>query len=453
MARTRYKSSISISFEFVFYLTYAYDDSGNILSKKRYAYTTGDLSGLTPAETINYTYGNENWGDLLTSYNGKAITYDAIGNPLTYDGWTYTWKDGRRLATASKGTNTLSYKYNADGIRTSKTVNGTTTEYFLNGTQIIAQKTGDDIMWFYYDHDGKRIGLEYQGEMYYYAYNLQGDVKYISDANGNVCGGYTYDDYGKIISSFNSGPHTVATANPFRYRGYYYDTETELYYLNFRYYNPEWGRFLNADNYYFSSSVLGYNLFAYCLNNPINNYDPSGHLILPTIYRFTIKVAAKVVAKISSYVSKKYSNFVDSYIANNEVSLNQDEYTYAKKYPIKTYLWKTSKEKADKYTDSYYGVGAHEQDENEANAYRHAMWSAIMTYYMGEDQARLYGKMHENHDSTRDKLYYKLNDQMDLYYDELGIQVALANPNASLDELAELVKSAVEDDPSHIIRQ
>ena len=213
---------------------------------------------------------------MLTAYNGTPITYDAIGNPLTYGGWNYTWQNGRQLASASVGSNTVSFKYNSDGIRTSKTVNGVTTEYFLNGSQIIAQKTGDDIMWFYYDHNGTRIALEYQGDMYYYVYDLQGTVRYIADADGNVCGGYTYDDWGKVLSAFNSGPHTVATANPFRYRGYYYESETGWYYLNSRYYSPEWGRFVNADGILDNRGVNTFNIFAYCGNNPINNSDAEG---------------------------------------------------------------------------------------------------------------------------------------------------------------------------------
>ena len=96
-------------------------------------------------ENKTYTYGDSSWADLLTKYNGKAITYDGIGNMLTYNGSTYTWM-GRELRKITNGSNTYSYKYNADGIRTSKTVNGTTTELFLNGTQILAQKTGDSVM-------------------------------------------------------------------------------------------------------------------------------------------------------------------------------------------------------------------------------------------------------------------------------------------------------------------
>ena len=79
---------------------YSYDLGGNIQSKTYYPYTQGDLTGITGTET-GYTYGDGNWKDKLTAYDGKGITYNAIGNPLSYDGWSYTW-EGRRLMGMSR---------------------------------------------------------------------------------------------------------------------------------------------------------------------------------------------------------------------------------------------------------------------------------------------------------------------------------------------------------------
>ena len=94
----------------------------------------------------------------------------------------------------------------------------------------------------------------------------------IVDASNNVVGSYTYDAWGKVLSVTG----TIAEINPIRYRGYYYDTETGLYYLNSRYYDPEIGRFVNADNQLATGDMTGMNLFSYCGNNPVNRTDSSG---------------------------------------------------------------------------------------------------------------------------------------------------------------------------------
>ena len=214
----------------------------------------------------------------MTKYNGKTIGHDAIGNMTSYNGSTYSWQ-GRELTKVTSGSNTYSYKYDADGIRTSKTVNGTKTEFFLNGSQILAQKTGDTTMLFFYDSTGKRVGFANGDTLYYYLYNVQGDVIAIMRAaTGQVVARYSYDAWGKCTVTNASG-YTVGEKNPFRYRGYYYDTETGLYYLNSRYYSPEFGRFINVDSELagIGGTTLGYNLFAYCFNNPVNMSDPEGN--------------------------------------------------------------------------------------------------------------------------------------------------------------------------------
>ena len=81
---------------------YACDNAGNILSKKEYDYTLqSDLSEKT-YEEITYTYGNEQWGDLLTGYNGNTITYTTNGHPLNDGTWKYTWRHGRQLELSSR---------------------------------------------------------------------------------------------------------------------------------------------------------------------------------------------------------------------------------------------------------------------------------------------------------------------------------------------------------------
>ena len=126
---------------------------------------------------------------------------------------------------------------------------------------------------FFYDASGIPFALKYNGELFYYITNLQGDVMSIVDAQGAVVASYEYDPYGAVISATGS----LAEINPLRYRGYVYDTESTLYYLQSRYYDPELGRFINADAFASTGQgILGNNMFAYCLNNPVVLVDTSG---------------------------------------------------------------------------------------------------------------------------------------------------------------------------------
>ena len=256
-----------------------YDNGGNITSIKEYAYTTGEVSG-TPVEKT-YTYGDTEWKDLLTNYNGTAITYDAIGNPLNWtNGKTFTWTAGRQLSGVTDANNTITYTYDDNGIRTSKTVNGIKTDYYLNGTAIIMQKTGDNCIWYTYDESGNLSGLRVGSSEYYYYRNGQGDIIGIIDGTGSIAAKYSYDAWGNPVAITDGNGNDVwhiANINPFRYRGYYYDVETGLYYLQSRYYDSQVGRFVNADGYVSTGQgILEHNMFVYCLNNCINMSDPSG---------------------------------------------------------------------------------------------------------------------------------------------------------------------------------
>jgi len=253
--------------------SYVYDTYGNIREK-----TVKGLNGKTVKDS--YTYGDSVWLDLLTAVNGKAITYDAIGNPTKYhNGTVFTWEKGRRLSASfnSVANRQVEYSYNAEGIRTGKTVTqkGTAIEsqYYLSSGKIVAEKRGNDVLEFIYDEKGAPLNLIYSGVKYSYATNLMGDVVRLYAENGSIAAEYVYDAWGKVISS--SG--TMAGTNPLRYRGYYFDTETGLYYLNSRYYDPETGRFINADGSTDTGNgFLGLNMFAYCLNNPVQLKDSDG---------------------------------------------------------------------------------------------------------------------------------------------------------------------------------
>ena len=170
---------------------------------------------------------------------------------------------------------------------TNKSTNAAvTTDYIVSGSQILAETINGNTIWYHIDGKGHNIGFEYQGVNYYYMYNAQGDVVGITDKTGAVLGVYRYDAWGKLISvkaGFSStsaditDPTNIALINPIRYRGYYYDTETGLFYVGSRYYDPGTGRFVNADGILgVNNDMSTYNLFAYCSNNPVNRFDPSG---------------------------------------------------------------------------------------------------------------------------------------------------------------------------------
>ncbi len=289
---------------------YEYDDFGNIEKVTSYNYTTGN--SLTGGVTRAYSYDTNK---RLTSVTENGVTqsisgYDALGNPSSYKGKMLTWTRGRMLASSGSD----SYLYDMDGVRQEKTVNGVTHIYYTDGTKIIAEKVGDKVFEYYYDAQGV-IGFKYDGNVYYYKKNLLGDIDRIYDANKNLVAEYKYDAWGNHrvytsggidITENMSYNSSVAKLNPFRYRGYYYDTETGLYYLNSRYYDPSIGRFINADDisYIQPTDINGLNLFAYCGDNPVMYTDPNSNFAVIS-FLIGLGIAAGIGAGIGaiSYVA------------------------------------------------------------------------------------------------------------------------------------------------------
>ena len=275
-------------------VTYTYDNGGNVSEKKEYAYTLGEVG--TANNTISYTY-DTTWKDLLTNFNGQTISYDQIGNPTTYRGATTTWF-GRQMQSYSKGSTDITYSYDSDGLRTKKIVNGIEYDYYYVDGQLMYEKKGNEYELFYrYDTDGRlclvvknRISDNYKW-YYYVITNTQGDVIEIHNGAGAVTAKYNYDSWGKLLSITDAsgtplGASSFAYQISVRYRGYVYDSETGLYYLQSRYYDPETGRFINCDSPDFigiSESFTSWNGFAYCENNWVNDMDPSGEVAISVI--------------------------------------------------------------------------------------------------------------------------------------------------------------------------
>ena len=255
-----------------------------------YSYTTnGNLTEVKKNGTVThaYTYGNESWKDQLTAINGDSISYDEVGNPTFYYGNNqyFEWENGRRPTTVYNTGGTVTFGYASDGSRTSKTIHGVTTTYYYAGGVLYGEQTGYNKLVYLYDENGTPYGFVYNDSPYYYDKNLQGDVTGIWNKNGVKIANYTYDAWGNVLSITNqygedvtSQPRHQGNLNPIRYRGYYYDIELNLYWLNTRFYDPNLGRFVNADGQINTSlGVLGTNLFAYCLNNAVNQVDAGGN--------------------------------------------------------------------------------------------------------------------------------------------------------------------------------
>ena len=266
-------------------ITWAYDVGGNITSRKEYAFTTSTTTLGTPIKTYTYAYGND-WKDQLTSYNGYECVYDSAGNPTNYRWNTLTW-EGRLLKSFKTvlGSQPSTMTYTADGMRASKVEpygNGTKSHYYTyNGSTLVQEKivtSGSqttEYLTFLYNSEGL-TGFVHNSTVYTYRRNLFGDIIAIYQGNTKVAE-YAYDAYGNCTIVFATG--NAGILNPFRYRGYYYDSDIELYYLQSRYYDPETGRFINADDvsYLAPETIHGLNLYTYCLNNPVMFIDPTGH--------------------------------------------------------------------------------------------------------------------------------------------------------------------------------
>ena len=265
---------------------YTYDLGGNILKKERFAYA----DTTTPLETVTYEYGDANWRDKLTAVNGSTIRYDAIGNPLSDGTWTYTWQNGRQLQKMQKSGVTAEFVYNADGLRVQKTVNGVATKYTLHGKNVVHMTSGTDELHFFYDAQNRPAVVVYNGTAYAYVKSLQGDIVAILDESGNAVVSYGYDAWGAPLWCTGELAETLGKVQPFRYRGYVFDWETGLYYLRSRYYNPRWGRFVNADECFDNGAgLLAANLFAYCANSAVAFKDTNGRgLVLACVIAFGV---------------------------------------------------------------------------------------------------------------------------------------------------------------------
>ena len=243
---------------------------------------------LLKAVTVNGTnYSISSSGGNPTNWYNGSKTYTGL-----------TWQQGRQLAGLTVDGTSVSYEYDADGIRTKMVTGDVTYEFVTQGGKLMRETATNSsavyVMDFIYDNVGRPFAVKFSKNggssftTFYYVLNLQGDVVAITKADGTVVAKYTYDAWGNLTSLINANGteivnRTTGTAiafwNPLTYRGYIRDRETGFYYLQSRYYDPANHRFINADRYVSTDTkdIISNNMFSYCSNNPAIYYDPDGY--------------------------------------------------------------------------------------------------------------------------------------------------------------------------------
>jgi len=326
---------------------------GNIDKTIEYVYNDiGNVDSVSVNGSVTqFGYSNQQ-PEQLTNYKNTNITYNSIGYPVTYGRKRFEWTQGKLTKYydeadpgAVLSSENIEYSYNALGQRMSKEyvydpgpdysgdfsigkevaynydnsgrlIREFSTEYFTESASVTRE------LIFLYDESGM-IGYTYSRngatpQAYYYQRNLLGDVIAIYNTNGVKKAGYTYDAYGNCTIS-NVGDFELANNNPIRYRGYYYDSETNWYYLNARYYSPEWRRFISPDDtaYLDPESVNGLNLYCYCNNDPVNYCDPSGRSIILTLSLIGLGLGVGLGVGYAVY-----TDYQDDYSINGSIGLD-----------------------------------------------------------------------------------------------------------------------------------
>ncbi len=239
-------------------INYTYDSAHRLVKEtnevlgidRQYSYNnSGRLTSVTGTTNSACKYNSKG---QLTGFNGVEYGYDIYGNRISRAKGSsktiYEYDCGGRL----KGASGYTYGYNANGQRIKKTdPTGKQTIYYLNGDRVLRETKDGIPTTYYYDND-KAVGINYLGGMYKYVYDSQGNVSMIITYSGKevICM-YEYDSYGncKVYDNLcqeNTKANFIGNVNPFRWKGLYYDTESNLYYINGNYYDPETGLYVNA---------------------------------------------------------------------------------------------------------------------------------------------------------------------------------------------------------------
>jgi RHS repeat-associated protein len=238
----------------------------------------------------------------------------------TFNGYTYFYQ-GKRLITVTKNNKTINYTYDVEGLIIKKEVveynTTTTTNYYYDNRKLIKEVIGNNVISYFYDNNNQLYGYKENNNVYFYIRDILGNIIGIIDDIGTLLSKFDYDAYGNIINQ------TGTIISNFRYKGYYYDTDLELYCLKTRFYNPVLLRFITSDSieYLDSSGIIGLNLYAYCGYDPVNMIDEEGNFAISST---TFLIGALIGAIVGGVISVGVTAY--EYIKDGEWDTNKFTY-------------------------------------------------------------------------------------------------------------------------------
>lgn len=304
---------------------YYVEENGVVTKAEQYefqSYWNGNMPQDNPRSVTKTAAPSSLYKVGLDSYSFVAGDTATTGRQTKYRDKSLGWTN--RRVSSYKG---IEFSYDGQGRRIAK---GNISYIYDSQNRLLKQSNGLE---FFYDQSGVS-SVKYAGKTYFYRKDILGNIIALIDTNGSVVVKYSYNAWGyNGVSDINGNVITdenhIGNLNPFRYRGYYYDTETKLYYLKTRYYDPETGRFISQDyiEYIAPNIINGLNLYAYCVNNPIGLCDPSGCSALAaliigllllftpvggTVWQITASVLGYAGIAIASLFDKDIKNDMDS---------------------------------------------------------------------------------------------------------------------------------------------